>query len=365
MDQLHEYVGILRCQTWNTWPEKTGIEYPTFLVDCGAAEPIKARLVVLSYEPRTTPHVYSEEDTKRGPLVWDGRVRGLHLIRDAILMNPEDVVEVSVTNRHAHRGEIDICLIFMYSGDLPVSVVDSVRSSASAVLSLLNLLTNDFLVPSTPFQVRKSLPGNENQMDTTFWMHIQTRQTVDRVDLEPLLRRIAATLESSPFGRKLSIALELYATHVSERQARVRFLLLVIAMETLATATRKHDIAIDLLAQWKSDLDVQKRKYQTDSEEWMSLDALGREMNFRKEDSIRSQIRKLFRELDGYDAGARKNLQKRALSMYDRRSALVHDGYLPADELADLENEARELLEVLFKVALADKRLIAQAASEA
>jgi hypothetical protein len=34
--------------------------------------------------------------------------------------------------------------------------------------------------------------------------------------------------------------------------------------------------------------------------------------------------------------------------VYDKRSTLVHDGYLPTDELSTLEREARELLEMLF-----------------
>ena len=40
------------------------------------------------------------------------------------------------------------------------------------------------------------------------------------------------------------------------------------------------------------------------------------------------------------------------MRVYDKRSSLVHDGYLPADELPELESEARELLEKVFVCAI-------------
>ena len=78
------------------------------------------------------------------------------------------------------------------------------------------------------------------------------------------------------------------------------------------------------------------------------LEALSRELLVRSEDSIRSQIRKLFASLPGVDAAEATKLQRRALCVYDKRSTLVHDGHLPNEELFTLEGEARELLEKLF-----------------
>lgn len=354
VDPLQEYVGLLRCQSWNTWPESTVIEYRFLRIDLGKQSPLPARLAVLSYEPRTTPHVYNREDTKRGPLVWDGAVPGLHLVRDAILKTPDEEVEVALVHRNAHRGEIDICVNFKFAGEPPVAVVDAVRSTASAVMSLLNLLLNDFLTPSAPFQVRQVLPGGKNQLDTKLWMQIQERHTVDRVQLEPVFRRVAQALTRSQYGPKLTTALELYAAHFTEKQARVRFLLLVVAMEALAKATAKHEVAVTLLKRWQVELNTEKSQHASDSEEWMSLNALERELTFRHEDSIRSQVRKLFAQSNGLDLAQRTSLQKRALHVYDRRSTLVHDGYLPGDELGELESEARDLLETLFRSAIAE-----------
>jgi hypothetical protein len=78
-----------------------------------------------------------------------------------------------------------------------------------------------------------------------------------------------------------------------------------------------------------------------------SLDALANELVFRSEDSIRRQIRKLFASLPGTEEESAE-LQRRALRVYGKRSTLVHDGHIPAEELPDLEIEARELLEIVF-----------------
>jgi hypothetical protein len=48
-------------------------------------------------------------------------------------------------------------------------------------------------------------------------------------------------------------------------------------------------------------------------------------------------------------------LQRRALRVYEKRSSLVHDDYLPADEPPELENEARELLEKVFVCAIEEE----------
>ena len=154
------------------------------------------------------------------------------------------------------------------------------------------------------------------------------------------------------YGEKLRVALELYAAHFTEQQVRVRFLLLVMAMESLAKPTVKHQIAIDLLDRWRKELAEKMRELDSSSEEFLSLEALSRELVFRSEDSIRAQVRKLFASLPGVDAAKATELQRRALRVYDKRSTLVHDGHLPAEELSTMETEARELLENVFASAI-------------
>ena len=111
-------------------------------------------------------------------------------------------------------------------------------------------------------------------------------------------------------------------------------------------------MATDLLDRWKSELESELRQYATDSEEHQNLFALGREMSFRAEDSIRMQVRKLFASIPTSEPTESRLLQQRAVRVYDRRSTLVHDGHLPNEELASLEQEARELLETAFTHAI-------------
>lgn len=108
------------------------------------------------------------------------------------------------------------------------------------------------------------------------------------------------TEQSNPrYGDKYRVALELYTAQLNERQVRVRFILLIIAMEALAKPSKKHPVARKLLARWHQELDTEKSKYDAASEEYKSLNALSDEFDFRSRDSIKEQIRKLFADVPG------------------------------------------------------------------
>ena len=352
MSQLDEHLGILRCQTWHVWPEATSIEFLPFSVNYGAPKALPARLIVLSYLQRSAPERYINEETKHGPLVWDGDVRGLHRVRDAVLKAPEDVIELTCQYRNVHRGEVDICINFKFNGELPPSLIEALRATAYSTMSLLNLHLGDYLTPAAPFQVRKVLPDGGGQLDARMQVAVHARTLLPKEILDSALSSIARVLLESPYGEKFRIALELYAAHFNEQQVRVRFLLLVIAIESLAKPTPKHQVSLDLLGRWKQELDTEMGKYESSTEEYRGLEALYRELAFRSEDSIRSQVRKLFANLPGLTSADTNVLQKRVLHIYDRRSTLVHDGYLPDQELSKLEEEARELLEKVFSIAI-------------
>lgn len=345
MTSPDEYVGILRCQTWNVWPERCVAEDRAFVVDDGSGVPLRARLAILAYEQRSTPERYTNEATSVGPLLWDGETRGFYRIRDTILKAPEDEIQVECQHRNSHRGELDICINFKYSGEIPSAMLEALRASAHAVASLINLVFQDFLVPAAPFQLRKVLSGGGGQFESTLLLAVHNRKTLTQSDLQAGVSHVTKALKSSTFGPKLVTALELYAAHFAESQVRVRFLLLVVAMETLSSGTTKHNAAIALLRRWEVDLSKEMGSHASSSEAWLSLDALRRELGFRSEDSIRSQVRKLFAGLPGVSPEDSAQLQRRALRVYDKRSTLVHDGYLPASELTELEREARELFE--------------------
>lgn len=352
MSQLDEYLAILRCQTWHVWPEKTGAECRSLSIGYGAPTALPARLIVLSYIQRSAPERYINEETKLGPLLWDGEMRGLHRVRDAVLKAPEDEIKVEWQYRNVHRGEVDICINFRFIGELPSPLIEALRATAYATMSLLNLHLHDYLTPAVPFQVRKVLPDGGGEIKATTTVAVHDRQILPKEALESTLSSIANVLFDSPYGEKFRVALELYAAHFNEQQLRVRFLLLVIAMEALAKPSAKHQVVLDLLCRWRQELETELGKYESSTEEYRSLEALCRELLFRSEDSIRGQVRKLFANIPGLTPAEVDVLQRRALRVYDKRSVLVHDGYLPSQELSKLEIEARELVEKVFAVAI-------------
>lgn len=140
MPSLDEYVAILRCQTWNVWPECCVAEDRSFVVDDGSNTPLRARLAVLAYEKRSAPERYTGESTSRGPLLWDGETRGFHRVRDTILKAPEDEIRVEWQHRHSRKGEVDICINFKFAGEIPPATLEALRATTCAVASLTNLL---------------------------------------------------------------------------------------------------------------------------------------------------------------------------------------------------------------------------------
>ncbi|MBX7432546.1 hypothetical protein JDV09_10585 [Mycobacterium sp. Y57] len=153
-------------------------------------------------------------------------------------------------------------------------------------------------------------------------------------------------------GEKYRTALELYAAHFNERQARVRFLLLVIAMEALAVASPKEQLALDLVDRWSAELIDEMAKYETTSSEYKTLNSLSGQVRRLKEKSIGAQIADLFENLSDVSADERKKLQRRAKDVYNARSKLIHDGYLPLGELRSFETEARKLVKLLLGAAV-------------
>ena len=129
----------------------------------------------------------------------------------------------------------------------------------------------------------------------------------------------------------------------------MRFLVLVFAIESLTTPMPKHPVAANLLLRWRAELEAEMKKHDSSSGAFDGLGAILRELNFRADDFIRSQVRKLFATLPGYSHEDADALQRRAVLVYDKRSALVHDGHLPGEDIRALEREARHLLETVLR----------------
>ena len=111
MQETQEYIAVLRCQTWNVWPKKNIVENDQFEIIFGKDEKLKARLAIISYEQRTAPERYLGEETNLGPLLWDGKIENLYIVRENIIKSPEDIIEVKANHRNAVRGEVDIATL--------------------------------------------------------------------------------------------------------------------------------------------------------------------------------------------------------------------------------------------------------------
>lgn len=339
-----EYLATLRCQTWNVWPEKTVIQVGSILLDLGTGNQVSAQLSVCSHLNRSKPEEYAAERTEEGRLVWRGLIPGQYLVHDAVLKSPEDIITVAMEHEHARRGEVDIVITFKVDGKLKANTHESIRCTTFACMSLINLRLGDFLTPVAPLQISEIL-GSKSQVVSTVRLEVRSRKTLEKHGLTQAFSQIGQILSTESNPEKLRTALELYGSHFFERQARTRFLLLVIAFEALTTPTRKSQAALKLISKWQEDLSAEKQRYAKFSEEYDALDALAHELFYRQEDSIRSQIRKLFCSIADEAGGSFADLPRRALKIYDLRSKLVHDGSIPPADLEAAEDEARKLLE--------------------
>jgi hypothetical protein len=142
---------------------------------------------------------------------------------------------------------------------------------------------------------------------------------------------------------KLAVALSLYAAYFTEESPKARFLTLIMAFEALAKATQKASIALELLDRWRAELSELRSRLPAESEEDAALESLERELLFRKEDSVRSQIRKLVLLALAPAEDARERARD-AVRLYDLRSTLVHEGFLDGSTLDRATQEAKELV---------------------
>lgn len=149
---------------------------------------------------------------------------------------------------------------------------------------------------------------------------------------------------------KLKIAFELYGAFYTEVSTNARFLTLVMAMEVLAVETYKTERILELVNKWKDEAEILLKELDKDSEDYLSLESLIRELMFRKSDSIRKQIRNLVSNvlLENGDNDYEETA-KRFLKIYDTRSALVHTGIVEKGLLGQAINEGREIVERVLK----------------
>ena len=238
--------------------------------------------------------------------------------------------------------------------ELPDDTGSTLRSIAFSLMALFNLRLGDHLVPCAPLQVGKIVAGGR-QFNNAVVVAVERRDEPSVAAIESTLREFRDIVLGGSQAAKLQTALELYGSQSLERDSKVRFLLLVMAMECLATPVDKHPAALRLLASWHSELKREMEHFPESAPEFVALEALQRELFFRREDSLRSQVRRLMlRVSEGHATKA--EFPTRAVKVYDKRSVLVHEGHLPYEELVQLDQDARELVEAALAFSLVESR---------
>jgi hypothetical protein len=169
---------------------------------------------------------------------------------------------------------------------------------------------------------------------------------------------LASLAEGAAFRRsdqlfcdhRLRIALELYGAHFTESSSKARFLTLIMALEALATSCSRTQLVLDLMDQWRSQVEGLLHNGDMSREDSESLQALSRELLFRKQDSLRRRIYNLvWSTLEQAGDKEAERLAAAVKRLYDLRSKLVHEGKLPENLLSDSLAEAKQLVQRVLR----------------
>jgi hypothetical protein len=358
IELTHKYVSILRCATWHVWPERTQVLSKTIIVpiDEQTGFYLYGSIHLVSYENRPRVKIYSAKESREtgSPILWRGRLKSRYLVGESIIKAPEDMTAYKLHFEHAYKGEIDIQFHFATDRDPPQDeLLQVVLGVSLSVMSLINIELGDLMTPVAPIRIGE-ITEQGLQSSSNFKILVWNRATISHADLQNTIDKYASIFSfdsrSYSSSAKMRIALELYAAHFSERAMSTRFLMLIMALEALIPNSIKSKIALNLLEQWKQQVSDLKSKLPSDSDEYISLEGLERELLFRRENSIRSQIRQMVYDVlfAGKNPKATE-LSRRVVKVYDQRSALVHEGALPIGELAEAEHGAKEIIELVLK----------------
>jgi hypothetical protein len=150
---------------------------------------------------------------------------------------------------------------------------------------------------------------------------------------------------------RFSTSFDLYAAHHYELSSTAKLLTLVMALEALATPQPKAPAAQELLQRWRNELMEAFRQIPADDlRSRESLEALERELLFRREDSLRQQVRILVRRtLTAAGHVKAEELAQLVVTVYDRRSTLSHEGQLSTAELSEALRDAQLIVEEVLR----------------
>jgi hypothetical protein len=146
----------------------------------------------------------------------------------------------------------------------------------------------------------------------------------------------------------LHTALSLYLSQFFESSQRARLLTLMMVLEVLAPEMPKHHAAVQMLQKLTTDIDRQLVGC-TDDEERFALESLKRELDFRKETSIRRRVRELALSVPGLQPHDHKELARDVVRAYDLRGQLVHTGGADEGEMNKAFDTVFQLTKALLR----------------
>jgi len=128
---------------------------------------------------------------------------------------------------------------------------------------------------------------------------------------------------------RVATAVDLYLAHFYVSSIRARFLTLMMLLEVLAPVTKRHPVILEMIGRWKAEIEGRLRETQ-DADALDALEAIDRELEFRKETSIRRRVRRLVLDSAPLDEPSRRELAKRIVQAYDLCGSLIHSGHVDA-----------------------------------
>lgn len=144
--------------------------------------------------------------------------------------------------------------------------------------------------------------------------------------------------------QKLQTAFELYGAFYTESSERARFITLVMVLEALAVSKKRSLVVSDFLKKVGSYIDEQLENLNYTTDDAEAFELLKQELDYRRSDSIRSSVKALVFETLKHDPDVIDITQKVG-KVYDKRSKLVHQGYLPMRELAEATQDVRKIVQ--------------------
>lgn len=150
--------------------------------------------------------------------------------------------------------------------------------------------------------------------------------------------------------RRLQTALDLYSAYWYEHTDNAKLLTLVLALESLLTNPPRHEVVVELLGKWESEVESLKSKFKSNSDEYHALESLERELLFRKTESLRRQVRSLvLRSVEFLGHDKPYEIADRAVWVYDQRSTLVHEGFLSQPVLSKATSMAKSIVALVLE----------------